>query len=390
MTLDPATLTLLLPLQLLAMAAVLPVLTGLRASSSMRWAQASLVAQLGSWLLVLLGSTPWLTPVLSNTFSYFLGGLSFVLCLRAVQGWLGKRPLMRWAWALLALEPPLLMLGFDHPAIRQGAVNAWLAALQALLLLGLCWPAPKAPENSRRWRTVLAAPLALLFLMTLWRAGTGFIDPAAYPSVRGAHPLALIYITLGTLTTTFATLAFLAAWRGEIEGHLRHQAKTDSLTQLANRRAFEQRGNEMISVARRHREPMALLLIDVDHFKQINDLHGHASGDEALGLLARLLRAAVRPGDCAARLGGEEFAVLLSRTEGPGVEALDRRLRQALHDTAERELSFALDYSGGWSLLRPGDRHVDDMLRRADAGMYAAKHAGRGRLCAEPGLMPDA
>jgi len=387
MALDLHTLTLLLPLHLLALAAVLPVLTGWRGSPALRWAQASLWALVGGWVFLLLGEQ--VAPVFGLTLSYFLIGLSLVLCLRALQGWLGGRPGMRWAWALLALEPPLLLLGAEQPLIRQGAANAWLALLQALLLLGLAWRTPRAPETSPRWRAVMALPLALLFGMTLWRAGTGLLEPTLYPSLRGDSLFARSYLLVAFVGASLGALAYLAAWRGEAEGRLRHQAKTDSLTQLANRRAFDQRGNEMIAVARRHREPLAVMLLDVDHFSQVNNLHGHARADEALGLLARLLRAAVRPGDCAARLSGEEFAVLLNRSEREGAEALDRRLRSSLAEHAERELGFPLDYSAGWALLRPGDRHVEDMLRRADAGLYTAKHGGRGRLCAEPGLLPE-
>lgn len=387
MALEHSTLTLLLALHLLALAALLPLLTGLRTSPALRWAQASLWALAGAWALPLLGMQS--SSALGLTLSYFLAGLSLVLCLRALQGWLGGRPGMHLAWLLLAVQPPLLLLGAEQALIRQGAANAWLAMLLGLLLLGLAWRAPRAPETSPRWRAVLALPLVPLLALTLWRAGTALFDPTLYPALHGDSWFARSYLLLTLLGGSSATLCFMAAWRGEADGKLRHQAKTDSLTLLANRRAFDQRGNEMISVARRHREPMALMLLDVDHFKQVNDLHGHTSGDEALGLLARLLRAAVRPGDCAARLGGEEFAVLLARTEGTGVEALDRRLRAALADCAEKELGFPLDYSAGWSLLRPGDRHVEDMLRRADAGLYAAKQAGRGCLRAEPGLMPD-
>ncbi|MBB5203156.1 diguanylate cyclase (GGDEF)-like protein [Inhella inkyongensis] len=386
MNLEPRTLTVLLSLQLLTLGLALPLLTGLRGNATMRWAQGSLWAQLGTWAVVVLVGHPLPLPAL--ILGYGLGGLSFVLALRALQGWLGPRPGMKWAWALWLLAAPLLVLGQPYPKLQQAGLNLWLALLQGLVVLGAWAPAPKAHESSRRWRTLLALPLLPLMGLSLWRAFIGWTDPVAYPALTGSHPVAQAYLVLSGLAASFAALAFMSAWRGEAEGRLRHQAKTDSLTQLSNRRAFQQRGAEMLAVARRHREPLALYLLDVDHFKQINDIHGHISGDEALGLLARLLKQVVRPGDCVARLGGEEFAVLLARTEGQGVEAVDARLRTALGVEAERELGFALDFSAGWALLRHGDRSVEDILRRADVGLYAAKNGGRGRLCAEPSLMP--
>ena len=294
LSLEPRTLTVLLSLQLLSLGLVLPMLTGLRGSSTMRWAQGSLWTQLAGWAFVL--ARPNLPFVPALAISYGLAGLSFALGLRAVQGWLGPRPGMRLAWLLCPLGPLMLLLGHELPLLRYGAINIWLAALQGLLVLGACTPAPKAHESSLRWRTVLILPLLPLMALTLWRAYLGVTDPAAYPSLSGQRGVAQAYLVLSGLCAVFAALAYLTAWRGEAEGRLRHQAKTDSLTQLANRRAFQQRGAEMLAVARRHHEPLALYLLDVDHFKQINDVHGHVSGDEALGAAGTPAQAGGAPG----------------------------------------------------------------------------------------------
>ncbi|HEX2012692.1 MAG TPA: GGDEF domain-containing protein, partial [Roseateles sp.] len=120
-------------------------------------------------------------------------------------------------------------------------------------------------------------------------------------------------------------------------------------------------------------------------FKAINDQRGHEVGDQALQLFSRCLRERMRLGDLVGRLGGEEFAVLMARTEAEGPQALDRRLREALAASAPQQLGFALDFSAGWARLRPGDRSIEDLMRRADAALYDAKRAGRGRLVAEPG-----
>ncbi|MBH9551509.1 GGDEF domain-containing protein [Inhella gelatinilytica] len=381
MTLHLPTLLTALLLHVLWFTAALPRLVGRPMSVAMRWVQLSLGLQ-STVAVGALIHAHWPLPSAVQLLAFAALGAAVVAAQRGVQAWMGKRPLSHTAWVMGLAGPPLLAgAWFYQPLLVEGLAASWLALLVAVLIVALVAPAPQAPELHTRWSRLWALtllPAQLLFIhqgMTLW----GAPPPATWS-------LAL-YGSL-MLASWGMTSAVLAGWRGEADGRLRHQTKTDALTQLANRRAFEQRGNEMMAVARRHREPLALMVLDVDHFKQVIDLHGHTSGDEALGLLARLMRNAIRPGDCAARLGGEQFGVLLARTQGEGVEALDARIRATLESSAEQELGFVLDYSAGWSLMRSGDRHVEDMVRRADAGLWAAKHQGRGRLCAEPGLAP--
>jgi diguanylate cyclase (GGDEF)-like protein len=222
-------------------------------------------------------------------------------------------------------------------------------------------------------------------LLTAWRGSYAFDPTAVFPALKSAHPLAVAVLLVGNLATILSALALLAAWRGEAEVALRNAAQTDPLTGLANRRTLERRGDELIANARRHGDTLLALMIDLDHFKQVNDRHGHAQGDAVLVLLADILCELARPGDCAARLGGEEFVVLLGRTRADGAEAFDRRLREALQARAPAALGFFVDHSAGWAVLRAGDRDIHDLLQRADAALYLAKGAGRGCLRGEPG-----
>ncbi len=386
MSLHTPTLTALLCLQLAMVAVALSWMAGWRSSPALRWAIAGIWVQLASWLAVL--ATP-LLGLWATALSYVLGTLTFSLMLQALAGWLGPRPLQRLAWLAPALMLLCFVLGPDIGWARRGLSNLLMAANLLLMIAGLLAPAQSAAPRSRRWRGAIALPLSLLAVCTLIRAVYGFGPEAHYPSLRGTHPLALATLVIGNLTTMVSALAFLAAWRGEAELQLREAAQTDPLTGLANRRELERRAAELIHHARRHGDTLLALLIDIDHFKRVNDEQGHAQGDAALKLLAELLRQLARPGDCVARLGGEEFVLLLARTQPEGAQAFDRRLREALQAQALLRLGFALDYSAGWALLRPGDRHVHDLLQRADAALYAAKAEGRGRLCAEPGYGQD-
>lgn len=114
--------------------------------------------------------------------------------------------------------------------------------------------------------------------------------------------------------------------------------------------------------------------------------HGEAAGDQALALFASCLQQQMRLGDLVARVGGQEFAVLMARSDAQGPRAMDLRVRDALAARSPAELGFAINYSAGWAKLRHGDRNVEDLLRRADAALYEAKRSGKGCLVAEPGL----
>ncbi len=166
---------------------------------------------------------------------------------------------------------------------------------------------------------------------------------------------------------------------------LERLSRTDPLTALANRRAFDEARARETSRARRTRSPLALLLLDVDHFKAYNDTLGHAEGDVCLATIASLLGdAARRPGDLAARVGGEEFALLLPDTDAAGAARLFEELRLALHHLAlphpDSATSSYITISGGAAELASSDvESFDDLYLRCDRALYAAKHAGRDR-----------
>lgn len=384
MNLHTPTLTALLCLQLAMVAVALSWMSGWRSNTSqaLRWAIGAIWLQLASWLMVI--ATPQL-GMLATAASYVLGVLTFVLTLQALQGWLGPRRLLRLAWVMPVLMLLCFLVGHDIGWMRRGVSNLLMAATLLLLLAGLFAPAADRAAGTARWRVAIGIPVALLALTTLTRGLLGFGPEADYPSLRSGHPVALATLVIGNLCTMISALAFLTAWRGEAEAALRAAAATDPLTGLSNRRDMERRGASLILSSRRHGDTLLAMVIDLDHFKQVNDRHGHAQGDAALVLTAELLQEVARPEDCVARIGGEEFVVLLARTQGVGAQAFDQRLRAAMAERAPARLGFPLDYSAGWALLRPGDRHVHDLLARADAALYAAKAAGRGRLQAEPG-----
>jgi diguanylate cyclase (GGDEF)-like protein len=172
----------------------------------------------------------------------------------------------------------------------------------------------------------------------------------------------------------------LRAENARLLDELRRLSLTDSLTGLGNRRAFDDALRFEIGRARRHAQELALVLLDLDHFKRVNDQFGHAAGDEILTAFAGRLRSAVRASDRPFRYGGEEFAVLLL---GVGAQGAVEAAWRIVHATASRPLGErgrAVSCSAGVASLRAVDGSDGcELLERADAALYAAKRTGRNR-----------
>ena len=173
----------------------------------------------------------------------------------------------------------------------------------------------------------------------------------------------------------------------------RHAAVCDHLTGIGNRRAFFDAAETELQRWRRSRRPLSLVLIDADHFKKINDTHGHPVGDAVLRHIARLMGATFRQVDVVARIGGEEFAVLLPSADLASAQRVAERLRAALE--AQPTLTdvgpVRCTVSIGVATMDEATPSVEALLKRADEVLYAAKHSGRNRVCgpatvpAEPG-----
>jgi diguanylate cyclase (GGDEF)-like protein/PAS domain S-box-containing protein len=169
--------------------------------------------------------------------------------------------------------------------------------------------------------------------------------------------------------------------RHRLEHELRHRAFHDSLTGLANRALLHDRIGHAMS--RRETNAVALMVIDLDGFKHLNDSLGHQAGDQALIVVADRLLGVSRPGDTVARLGGDEFAILIEEAvTTDGTQAMGSRLVDAVSQPFEWEHhTIALGASVGIAFVEPGVRDADDLIRNADVGLYAAKESGRGRVC---------
>ncbi len=166
---------------------------------------------------------------------------------------------------------------------------------------------------------------------------------------------------------------------------LAQEARFDYLTGLCNRRYFMEQADAELSRARRFDNQLAVLVLDIDHFKRVNDTYGHQCGDSVLSQLGALLRKTFREVDIVGRIGGEEFAVTLPQTgRERAVEAAERirQLLAAMPVVVENRQSITCTVSIGVATLNPDDNHIDQLLHRADLALYEAKRSGRNRVLA--------
>ncbi len=235
-------------------------------------------------------------------------------------------------------------------------------------------------------------------------AFTGFWGHAAREGSLAAVPILYQQKLLGVLTVTrpeqdpltelhlnllmaIADNAALAIHNAQLFERMRELSTHDELTDLANRRLFRHRLGQEVDRARRFEKALSLVAIDIDHFKQLNDRHGHPKGDLALRQFAKLLEASVRKVDTVARVGGEEFMILLPRADVREAAAVAEKLRALVMGTpfegGRDQPGGALTVSLGVAeLATTDDDDGDSLVERADQALYAAKHAGRNRVFA--------
>jgi len=168
---------------------------------------------------------------------------------------------------------------------------------------------------------------------------------------------------------------------------LEQESITDPLTGIYNRRYLERRLDEEFERARRYRMPLSILMIDIDHFKQVNDTHGHQTGDLVLNYLGRLLLDAMRSSDIVARYGGEEFIIIAPNTNGNTAQGLAERLREhinshklVLSNHPSRRLEISITASIGVADLDATPDTAEELIHSADMALYQAKQDGRNRV----------
>jgi diguanylate cyclase (GGDEF)-like protein len=278
------------------------------------------------------------------------------------------------------LRAALLLMGAEivvHGAVAT-AVIGWSSGFHCylILIIPVVIVSTLFQPLAKGVLAVLAGLYYLLLDMMFREAVPTIQVPAHMLANLHTFNLASTLLILGGLATLYYRLV-----RSAEEG-LRELACTDPLTQLRNRRFAMEVAQHEAAVFQRGGRPLAVVIGDVDHFKRINDHHGHAVGDVALRAIARVLREGVREVDHVARWGGEEFLVLLPTTDVEEALQVCERLRSDVAMLGQQNVAGAdlgISITLGVALLEPGET-IDQALLRADRAMYEGKQAGRNRV----------
>jgi diguanylate cyclase (GGDEF)-like protein len=358
------------------LAIVSPAVMGWRISKAARSARQSLVLYAASWIPMIL-SNLWPETIVDRFLSTLsVGGFaaSNWMLFNAMSHWLGPRRFERTVKLLIYLIPVGYCIMFANYAVRVGWSN-FLLGIQMFLLAFACLRPAKSVHGE--WRFVVGFGMVTMAILTIGRGLLGaFTD--SYPSFLTPHPWNVIAMFMTNLLPLMVNYALLGGWHEEAEIAMHAQAITDAMTGLYNRRGWVEIGQPLVANANRQNDAMALLMFDIDFFKKINDTHGHDAGDRALQALGALLLENRRQNDVAARVGGEEFCLLLPGCVLDSAIHIDQRLREQLLPMATL-LGFPVNFSSGLAMRQPAET-LERMMMRADAAMYRAKDCGRGRL----------
>ena len=329
------------------------------------------------WLLVAArGALPDVLT-LAAADAFLLAGLCSQLA--AVIEFGGARP---WRW--LPIAPPLLLLSLVLPILDDYALFTFATSASycvAFVATGIIAARLGKRAGPPRW--ILAGAYLAAATAIGVRAAVILADPKAYPGLYSGSPLHAAAFVMLFVATAMGSIAFLLMLRERAEAEIRRLAMFDTLTGIYNRGAFMELAERELARARRAGTPFAVLMLDLDHFKGVNDQFGHQAGDRVLAEFAAVAGRCLRTEDLVGRYGGEEFcAVLPGAVEGQAI-AIAERIRLSVAERALGGLPRPTTISIGIAVCGPGAPFVlDSAIARADEALYEAKNSGRNRVAA--------
>lgn len=352
-----------------------------------RWTVSNLPNALGWLLISLRGLIPDWASVLVGNFAIFI---SPILLFAGIRQFRGKPARDSLNYALLIL----LCGGFVYFLWVQPSVNIRMLIINGctLVVIARCAlelfagaPLAGAPLELRSSYLFTSAVFALYGVLLALRLLTVFTMPERANPFQADIWQSLLFMATIVLSIalTFGffmmTNARLSLDLHNAQAELQIMAMTDFLTGAYNRRSFSAVGQRECARAQRNASPLGLLIIDIDHFKAINDTYGHLAGDEILCAIVAACRQHLRQVDLLARWGGEEFAVLLPETDRAGCQNVAEKLRQSVAQLTVPGGSEQahITISIGGAMWTPEDEDLEALLRRADMALYQAKRRGR-------------
>jgi diguanylate cyclase (GGDEF)-like protein len=354
------------------------------------WTVANLVAAGAFFLIALRGSWPEIISVIAGS---SLAVASLAIAYEGNRRFRGLDP-QYWLSAGVVVVNALVLAFFTYafPDLfaRIAVVSGSLFVI-ALACFLLFWRAPQPQHHKLPYRLVSLTYLAFAAVMAVRIAATyaysdlyEFFTPDWIQSVLFMS--FIVFAIIWTFNYVILNNERLHTELRTAEAELVKLATTDYLTGLANNRAFFEFAVSEIKRSRRHRFPMTLVVFDLDLFKNINDTYGHAAGDLVLKELADLTRRIIRQSDLVARIGGEEFAMILTHADLARGRVVAENFRYALEHSefVYEGVRIPVTASFGVAEMRPSDT-VSSLLTRADENLYQAKAEGRNRIGADSG-----
>ena len=347
------------------------------------WGGAVLVMAAGLGLLCLRGAIP---DVYSVDLAYVVLFTACALMLEGARCFEGRRPsaVLLLAGALAWIAACRIPALYDSATARMVIVSAAIG-LYSLGCAYVLWTGRAEPLLSRWPLIVLTALGGGLFLV---RIPLAVMHPLAAAPVTSFDALQSFWFAIVSMVTLLYIIAinylFLALTKERSELAHKRASMTDALTGLANRRAFLEFGEQCLAAPANR--TIAFLLFDLDLFKSINDTHGHAMGDRVLRLFAQTLSANLPQGGLAGRLGGEEFAAIVSGPDRQAAIAAAERVRERFAAAAHLVdgVAVAATVSVGLAFADGGPARIEALCERADKALYTAKALGRNRIESAP------
>ena len=337
----------------------------------------SLWAQGLAWLL--FAGYGLLPNVLSVAAANGLLALTWSFQLAAIQEF-GRRPVTHWLlWAPAAAIFALFLTLTDDRQWQLTASSLLYGAANLLITVAVL---RERPPHILRARWLLAgcyAIAATTLILTAWLT-PGAVEAA--PTANSYHG----FLYLGTYALIVAgSFAYLLLHKERSDEESSRLATTDPLTGVFNRRTFIELAEQELARSRRAGTPLALMMLDLDHFKRVNDTYGHLAGDDVLVSFTQLVKDCVRRGDLVVRYGGEEFCVLLPATTLSAATALADRIRATCAAQQLTAKAFKVTVSIGLTAYSGTiDATLANLLARADEALYIAKDEGRNLVIALP------
>ncbi|HKX41232.1 MAG TPA: GGDEF domain-containing protein [Burkholderiaceae bacterium] len=350
----------------------------LREKTELRlWAMGTWTLVAGFILLVVRAFIPEWIAVLGGNGLVFT---SIYLLSRALHRFVLQHEAPRWQAGLLMVGWACTALLLEQPLHLRTSIFSLLLAAQAAPMV---WLIAKRGWHAEVSLRTVAVTFGLAAVALVARATHAMLRPDEYTGFfqaslgNGLTYLASFLLPLG------AGFGFVLANLERQALRLNEMATRDALTGCVNRGAFEDALRQTLEAAHRAAEPVSLIIMDLDHFKQVNDVHGHQAGDAVLRDCAIALRGRLRAADTLARLGGEEFAAILPRTDAAGARHAAEDLRsavEALEIPTSEGVRLRVTLSLGVSTAAPHSQASHERLfAQADKALYAAKHSGRNR-----------